>query len=244
MNSCEDKIKWFCEKLFENIKMIFLTLSVLAIGIGIVGIEALSKRTNLPKEILAFVLVGLFTQVILSIIDTLDQEKKTEPKDKAEYFDTEGNRVHYDPDKYDVISKTETRIGNSTETSYFVREKSNNPIREAIEKDKENLDQILDEDTSEEILAYVNTVSRTTPHPTKDDSPSGETDAPEVSTSIEDLTSEASELDKKSDESTQPDSKTPVGDAIDTIRNNSETAVIKQKGRHLVIKATLKGDEQ
>lgn len=244
MNSCEDKIKWFCEKLFENMKMIFLLLSVLAIGIGIVGIEALSKRTNLPKEILAFVLVGLFTQIVLSIIDTLDQEKKTEPKDKAEYFDTEGNRVHYDPYKYDVISKTETRIGNSTETSYFVREKSNNPIREAIEKDKENLDQILDEDTSEEILAYVNTVSRTTPHSNKDDSPSAETDAPEVTNSIKGLTSEAIELNQKSNESTQPDSKTPVGDAIDTIRNNSETAVVKQKGRHLVIKATLKGDEQ
>lgn len=82
MNSTEDKIKYFCKKLFENIKMIFLGLSVLVIGVGLIGIEELSKRTNLPKEVLTFVLVGLFTQVILSIIDTLDQEPKTESQDK------------------------------------------------------------------------------------------------------------------------------------------------------------------
>lgn len=73
MNLIEDKIKSFFKKLFENIKFAFLTLSVLLIGIGLVGIEALSKRTNLPKEVLAFILVGLFAQVILSITDTLDQ---------------------------------------------------------------------------------------------------------------------------------------------------------------------------
>ena len=244
MNLIEDKIKSFFKKLFENIKFAFLTLSVLLIGIGLVGIEALSKRTNLPKEVIAFILVGLFAQVILSITDTLDQERKTESKDKVEYFDTEGNRVHYDPDKYNLVSMSETRIGNSTETSYFVREKSNNPIREAIEKDKENLDQILDEDTSEDILTLTNTVNRINTQPTKDDSPNNKTDTPEVSTPIEELTSEASNLDQKSEEFTQPESKSPVSDAIDTIRNNSETAVVKQDGRHLVIKATLKGDEQ
>lgn len=244
MNLIEDKIKSFFKKLFENIKFAFLTLSVLLIGIGLVGIEALSKRTNLPKEVLAFILVGLFAQVILSITDTLDQERKTESKDKVEYFDTEGNRVHYDPDKYNLVSMSETRIGNSTETSYVVREKTTNPIQEALEKDKENLDQILDEDTSEEILTLANTISRTTPHPTKNDSPHNETNAPEVSTQIEDLTSEASNLDQKDDTLIQPKSKSLVGEAIDTIRNNSETAVVKQNGRHLVIKATLKGDEQ
>ena len=249
MNSCEDKIKWFCEKILENIKMIFLILSVLAISIGIVGIDALSKRTNLPKEILAFVLIGLFTQVILSIIDTLDQEKKIEPKDKVKYYDAIGQEVDYSPDKYKVVSRHDNWCKGKHEAFCYVEEKSDNPLRytpiqEAIEKDKENLDQILDEDTSEEILNCVNTVSRTTPHPTKDDSPSGETDAPEVSTPIGDLTSKLSKLDQKSDESTQPDSKTPVGDAIDTILNHSETAVVKQEGRHLVIKATLKGDEQ
>ena len=224
--------------------MIFLCLSVLVIGVGLLGIEELSKRTNLPQEILAFVLVGLFTQVILSIVDTLEQEGKTESKDKVEYFDTEGNQVHYDPDKYNLVSMSETRIGNSTETNYVVREKTTNPIQDAIEKDKENLDQILDEDTSKDILTLANTVSRTTPHPTKNDSPHNETDAPEVSTQIEDLTSETSNLDQKDDALIQPKSKSPVGEAIDTIRNNSETAVVKQNGRHLVIKATLKGDEQ
>ena len=139
MNSCENKIEWFCEKLFENIKMIFLCLSVLVIGVGLIGIETLSKRTNLPQEILTFVLVGLFTQVILSIVDTLEQEHKTESKDKVEYFDTEGNQVHYDPDKYNLVSISETRIGNTTETSYVVREKLTNPIQEAIEKDKKTL---------------------------------------------------------------------------------------------------------
>lgn len=80
MNSFEDKIEGFCEKLLENIKMIFLSLSVLVIGIGIVGIEALSKRTNLPQEILAFILVGMFAQVILSITDALDQGSKKKIK--------------------------------------------------------------------------------------------------------------------------------------------------------------------
>lgn len=244
MNSCKDKIKWFCEKLFENIKMIFLCLSVLVISIELVGIEALSKRTNLPKEVLAFILVGLFTQVILSIIDTLDQERKIESKDKVEYVDTEGNRVHYDPDKYNLVSMSETRIGNTTETSYVVREKLTNPIQEAIEKDKENLDQILDEATSEDILTLANTVSRINTHTTKDDLDNVEPEAPELSTPIEGLTSEASKVDINSEKSNQPNSKTPVGDAIDTIRNNSETAVVKQEGRRLVIKATLKGCEQ
>lgn len=178
MNSFEDKIKWFREKLFENIKFTFLTLSLLLIGIGIVGIEALSKRTNLPQEILAFILVGLFAQVILSITDALDQEPKTESKDKVEYFDTEGNRVHYDPDKYNLVSMNKTRIGNSTETSYVVREKTTDPIQDAIEKDKENLDQILDENASEDILTLANTVGRINTHPNKDDLNNIDPDAP------------------------------------------------------------------
>ena len=246
MNSCEDKIKWFCEKLFENIKMIFLTLSVLVIGVGLIGIETLSKRTNLPKEILAFILVGLFAQVILSITDALDQEKKTEPNKKSDfvYRNKEGHLVHYYPDGYNVVSKSETQFENSCETAYTVKAKSDNPIQEAIKKDKENLDKILDEDTSEEMLAHINTVSRTTPHPTKDESPSGETNAPEVSTTIEGLTSETNDLDQKDDALNQTESKCPVGEAIDTIRNNSETAVVKQDGRHLVIKATLKNNTQ
>lgn len=79
MNSYEDKIKWFFKKLFENIKFAFLTLSILLIGIGIVGIEALSKHTNLPKELLAVALIALLTQTFLSIIDLYDQENKKEP---------------------------------------------------------------------------------------------------------------------------------------------------------------------
>ena len=148
MNSYQDKIEWFCEKLFENIKMLFLCLSVLVIGIGIVGIEELSKRTNLPKEILAFVLVGLFTQVVLSIIDTLDQENTNEPKDKIKYYDAIGREVDYSPDKYKVVSRHDNWCKGKHEAFYYVEEKSDNPLRytpiqEAIEKDKENLDQIL-----------------------------------------------------------------------------------------------------
>ena len=244
MNSTEDKIKWFCQKLFENIKFVFLTLSILLIGIGIVGIEALSKRTNLPQEILAFVLVGLFAQVILSIIDTLDQEPKTKSKDKVEYFDTEGNRVHYDPDKYNLVSMSETRIGNSTETSYVVREKSNNPIQDAIEKDKENLDQILDEDTSEDILTLANTISRINAHPTKDDLNNIDPDAPVVATSTEDTTLEASDPEQNHQEVKQTRAEPTIGDALDIIRHHSDSMVIKQEGSHLNIKAMLKGDDQ
>lgn len=244
MNSFEDKIEWFCEKLFENIKMIFLFLSTLAIGIGIVGIETLSKRTNLPKEVLAFVLVGLFTQAILSIINTLDQEPKTKSKDKVEYFDTEGNRVHYDPDKYNLVSMSETRIGNSTETSYVVREKSTNPIQDAIEKDKENLDQILDEDTSEEILTLANTVSRINTHPTKDDLDTIDPDAPMVATSTEDSTGEASDSEQNHQEVKKTCTEPTIGDALDIIKHHSDSMVVKQEGRHLNIKAMLKGDGQ
>lgn len=244
MNSYEDKIKWFYEKLFENIKMIFLCLSVLVIGIGIVGIEALSKRTNLPKEVLAFVLIGLFAQVILSIIDVLDQEHKTELKDKIEYFDTEGNRVHYDPDKYNLVSMSETRIGNTTEISYVVREKSTNPIQEAIEKDKENLDQILDEDTSEDVLTLANTVSRINTRPNKDDLDNIKPDAPVVATSTEDSTLETSDLEETHQEVKQTRTEPTIGDALDIIKHHSDNMVVKQDGRHLVIKATLKDDNQ
>lgn len=244
MNSCEDKIKWFCEKLFENSKMIFLCLSVLVIGVSLVGIETLSKRTNLPKEVLAFILVGLFAQVILSITDALDQERKTESKDKVEYFDTEGNRAHYDPDKYNLVSISETRIGNTTETSYVIREKSNNPIQEAIEKDKENLDQILDEDTSEDFLTLANTISRINKHSTKDDLDNIEPDAPEIATSTEDSAGETSNSEQNHQEVKQAHTKTTIGDALDTIRNHSDSMVVKQEGRHLNIKAMLKGDDQ
>lgn len=244
MNLFKDKLKWFCEKLFENIKFAFLTLSLLLIGIGIVGIEALSKRTNLPQEVLAFILVCLFTQVILSIVDALDQERKIESKDKVEYFDTEGNRVHYDPDKYNLVSMSETRIGNTTETSYVVREKSTNPIQDAIEKDKENLDQILDEDTSEEILACVNTLSRTTPHPTKDDLDNLEPDAPVVTTLTEDSTLEVSDPEQNHQEVKQTRTEPTIGDALDIIRHHSDNMTVKQEGRHLNIKAMLKGADQ
>ena len=243
MNSFEDKIKWFREKLFENIKFTFLTLSLLLIGIGIVGIEALSKRTNLPQEILAFILVGLFAQVILSITDALDQEPKTESKDKVEYFDTEGNRVHYDPDKYNLVSMNKTRIGNSTETSYVVREKTTDPIQDAIEKDKENLDQILDENASEDILTLANTVGRINTHPNKDDLNNIDPDAPEVATLTEDSTLEASDPEQPHQEVKQAHTKQIIGDALDIIRHHSDSMVVKQEGRHLNIKATLKGDE-
>ena len=224
MNSCEDKIKWFCEKLFENIKMLFLCLSVLVIGIGLVGIEALSKRTNLPKEVLAFVLIALFTQVVLSIIDNLDQENKTEPKKKSDfvYRNKEGHLVHYYPNGYDVVSKSQTQFENSCETSYDIREKSTNPIQDAIKKDKEKLDQILDEDTSKEIIP----------------------DAPAVSTSAEDDTLEASDLEQPHQEVKQTHTETTIGDALDIIKNHSDSMVVKQEGRHLNIKTTLKGDDQ
>lgn len=220
MDSYEDKIKWFCEKLFENIKMIFLFLSVLLIGVGLVGIEALSKRTNLPKEILAFVLVGLFAQAVLSIIDTLDQEKKTEPKKKSDfvYRNKEGHLVHYYPDGYDVVSKSENQFENSCETSYFVREKSTSPIQDAIEKDKESLDQILDENTSKEIIPDVNTLSRTTPHPTKNGSRNDETEAPRVNPILSDL--------------------------INQIQTHGDNIVVKQQGQQLTIKATLNQSNQ
>lgn len=244
MNSFEDKIEWFCEKLFENIKMIFLFLSTLAIGIGIVGIETLSKRTNLPKEVLAFVLVGMFAQVILSIIDTLDQGSEKNSKDKIEYFDTEGNRVHYDPDKYNLVSMSETRIGNSTKTSYVVREKSTNPIQDAVEKDKENLDQILDEDTSEDFLTLANTVSRINTHPTKDDLNNVEPDAPVVATLTEYSTDETSDSEQNHQEVKQTRTEPTIGDALDIIRHNSDSMVVKQEGQQLTIKATLNQNNQ
>ena len=251
MNSCEDKIKWFCEKLLENIKMIFLCLSALVIGIGLVGIEALSKRTNLPQEILAFVLVGLFTQVILSIIDLCDQEDKKEPTKRNDwvYYNKEGHLEHYYPDGYypnkdDIVSKSETQFENSCETSYVVREKSNNPIQEALEKDKENLDQILDEDTSEDILTLANTISRINTHPTKGDFDNLEPDAPVVATLTEDPTGKTSDSEQNHQEVKQTRTEQTIGDALDIIKHHSDSMVIKQEGRHLNIKAMLKVNSQ
>lgn len=249
MNSCENKIKWFYEKLVENIKMIFLCLSVLVIGVELVGIEALSKRTNLPKEILAFILVGLFTQVILSIIDTLDQEKGAEPKDKVKYYDAIGREVNYSPDKYKVVSRHDNWCKGKHEAFCYVEEKSDNPLRytpiqDAIEKDKENLDQILDEDTSEEILTCVNTVSRTTPHPTKYDLDNDEHNAPVVATLTEDPTGKTSDSEQNHQEVKQTRTEPTIGDALDIIKHHSDSMVIKQEGRHLNIKAMLKVDSQ
>lgn len=251
MNSTEDKIKWFCQKLFENIKFVFLTLSLLLIGIGIVGIEALSKRTNLPKELLAVAIIALLTQTFLSIIDLCDQENKKEPTKRNDwvYYDKEGHREHYYPDGYypnsdDISSKNETQFENSHETKYVIKEKLNNPIQEAIEKDKENLDQILDEDTSENIMTLANTISRTTPHPTKDYFDTLDPDAPVVTTLTEDATLEASDSEQNHQKVKQTHTKPTIGDALDIIKHHSDSMVVKQEGRHLNIKATLKGDEQ
>lgn len=174
----------------------------------------------------------------------LTKEAKKKSKDKVEYFDTEGNRVHYDPNKHNLVSMSETQIGNSTETSYVVREKTTNPIQEALEKDKENLDQILDEDTSEEILTLANTISRINTHPTKDDLDNIEPDAPVVATLTEDSTLEASDSEQNHQEVKQTRTEPTIGDALDTIRNHSDSMVVKQEGRHLNIKAMLKGDDQ
>lgn len=246
MNSFKDKIEWFCEKLFENIKMIFLCLSVLVIGIGLIGIEELSKRTNLPQEILTFVLVGLFAQVILSIIDTLDQEKKTEPKKKSDfvYRNKEGHLVHYYPDGYNVVSKSETQFENSCENTYTIKAKSDNPIQEFLEKDKENLDQILDEDTSEETLTLANTVSRINTHPTKDDLDNIEHDAPVLATLTEDSALEASDQEQSHQEVKQAHTKTTIGDPLDIIKHHSDSMVVKQEGQQLTIKATLNQEKK
>ena len=250
MNSTEDKIKWFFKKQFENIKFAFLTLSLLLIGIGIVGIEALSKRTNLPKELLAFALIALLTQTFLSIIDLCDQENKKEPTKRTDwvYYDEEGHRVHYYPDGYypnndDILGENETQFENSHETTYFVKEKSTNPIQEALEKDKENLDQILDEDTSEDFLTLANTISRINTHPTKGDFNTIDPDAPVVSTSTEDDALETSDLEQNHQEVKQTRTEPTIGDALDTIRNHSDSMIVKQEGRYLNIKATLKGNE-
>lgn len=82
MNSCENKIKWFCQKLLENIKLSFLLLSIFAIPIGLIGIEEVSKRTGQSKELIAFVLVALLTNAFLSIIDHCDQEDKKRTNEK------------------------------------------------------------------------------------------------------------------------------------------------------------------
>lgn len=251
MNSTEDKIKWFFKKLFENIKFAFLTLSILLIGIGIVGIEALSKHTNLPKELLAVALIALLTQTFLSIIDLCDQENKKEPTKRNDwvYYNEEGHLVHYYPDRDypnsdDILGENETQFENSHETNYFVKEKSNNPIQDAIEKDKESLDQILDENTSEDILTLANTISRINTHPTKDDLNNIDPDAPAVATLTEESTSETSDSEKNHQEVKQTRTEPTIGDALDTIRNHSDSMVVKQEGRHLNIKAMLKGDDQ
>lgn len=251
MNSFEDKIKWFFKKLFENIKFAFLTLSILLIGIGIVGIEALSKHTNLPKELLAVTLIALLTQTFLSIIDHCDQEDKKEPTKRNDwvYYNEEGHRVHYYPDRdypisYDIVDESETQFENSHGTDYILKQKSTNPIQDAIEKDKENLDQILDEDTSEDILTLANTVGRINTHPTKDDLDNIEHDTPVVATLTEDATLEASDPEQNHQEVKQTRAEPTIGDALDTIRNHSDSMVVKQQGQQLTIKATLNKNNQ
>lgn len=122
--------------------------------------------------------------------------------------------------------------------------KTLNPIQDAIEKDKENLDQILDEDTSEETLTLANTVSRINTHPTKDDLNNVEPDTPVVATLTEDSTGETSNSKQNHQEVKQTRTEPTIGDALDTIRNHSNSMVVKQEGRHLNIKAMLKGDDQ
>lgn len=253
MNSTEDKIKWFFKKLFENIKFAFLTLSILLIGIGIVGIEALSKHTNLPKELLAVTLIALLTQTFLSIIDLCDQENKKEPTKRKDwvYYNEEGHRVHYYPDRdypisCDIVDKNETQFENSHGTDYILKQKSTNPIQNAIEKDKKNLDQILDEDTSEDFLALANNISRINTHPTKDDLDTDtlDPDAPMVAASTEDSTLEASEPEQNHQEVKQTRTEPTIGDALDIIKHHSNSMVVKQDDRHLVIKAALKGNKQ
>lgn len=251
MNSFEDKIKWFFKKLFENIKFAFLTLSILLIGIGIMGIEALSKHTNLPKELLAVALIALLTQTFLSIIDLCDQENKKEPTKRNDwvYYNEEGHRVHYYPDRdypisYDIVDKSETQFENSHGTDYILKQKSTNPIQDAIEKDKENLDQILDEDTSEDILTLANTISRINTHPTKYDFDTIEPDAPAVATLTEESTGETSDSEQNHQEVKQTRTEPTIGDALDIIKHHSDSMVVKQEGRHLNIKAMLKGYDQ
>lgn len=250
MNSTEDKIKWFFKKLFENIKFAFLTLSILLIGIGIVGIEALSKHTNLPKELLAVALIALLTQTFLSIINLCDQENKKEPTKRNNwvYYNEEGHRVHHYPNRdypisYDIVDKSETQFENSHGTDYILKQKSTNPIQDAIEKDKENLDQILDEDTSEDILTLANTVGRINTHPTKNELDNVEPDAPAVATLTEDSALEASDPEQPHQEVKRAHTKPTIGNALDIIRHHSDSMVVRQEGRHLNIKAMLKGDE-
>lgn len=73
--------------------------------------------------------------------------------------------MDYSPDRYKVVSKHDNWCKGKHETFCYVEEKSDNPLRytpiqKAIEKGKENLNQILDENTSEDILTLANTISR------------------------------------------------------------------------------------
>lgn len=251
MNSCEDKIKLLCQKLFENIKLSFLLLSIFAITIGLIGIEEVSKNTGQSKELIAFVLVALLTNAFLSIIDHCDQEDKKEPTKRNDwvYCNKEEHRVHYYPDRYypnsyEIVGKSETQSENSHGTTNILKKKSTDPIQDAIEKDKENLDQILDENTSEEILTLANTVGRINTHPTKDDLNNVKPDDPMVATSTEDSTGETSDSEQNHQEIKQNRTEPTIGDALDIIKHHSDSMVVKQEGQQLTIKATLNQNNQ
>ena len=65
-----------------------------------------------------------------------------------------------------------------------------------------------------------------------------------VATSTEDSTGETSDSEQNHQEVKQTRTEPTVGDALDIIRHHSDSMVVKQDDRHLVIKATLKGDKQ
>ena len=67
---------------------------------------------------------------------------------------------------------------------------------------------------------------------------------PVVATLTEDPTLEASDPEQLHQEVKQAHTKPIIGDALDIIRRHSDSMFVKQEGRHLNIKAMLKGDDQ
>lgn len=63
-----------------------------------------------------------------------------------------------------------------------------------------------------------------------------------VATLTEDSTLEALNPEQPHQEVKQAHTKPIIGDALDIIRHHSDSMIVKQEGRHLNIKAMLKGD--
>lgn len=250
-------INWKEIKLYIKLTLTFLFMIIGPVLI-IIHSEKISKTTNLSIKSVTIMAFAIFTILGLLFISLLESEtsEQESSKSKGKTESPEEGTIFWFPQK----TKGTIRVPSSIDL--FMRDKGNttsrttpfptkqekfkriieDPVQKEFEKDKSNLKHILSQpqngtclitsDLETGLLKAETNYANEFSNYIRNNPPKG-------------FTVETFDLTKDlNPPSITPEVKTELSNLINQIQTHSDNVLVKKDGRHLVIKATLKGDDR